>query len=129
MSQDRPLEVKLPSNFTQDHHDALLSYLRAERQMYTADWRQLFKAVDLLDKSQVITDEITRTFREVYKELVERPLSDAYIEQLLDSKNVSTESPRLAAGFAQQIRPILENAGLLRRDVPYTLLLQGYCLY
>lgn len=129
MSQDRPLEIKLSTDFTQDHHDALLAYLRVEQYMDTAVWRQLFKAVDLLDKSLVITGELTRTFREVYKELIEMPFSNAYIEQLLDSKNVSTESPRLAARFARQIGPILENAGFLRRDVPYTLLLQGYCLY
>lgn len=65
----------------------------------------------------------------MYDELIALPFADQYIEQLLEAGNVTVESPELAARFARQIRPILQDVGLLRRDVPYGILLQGYCLY
>jgi hypothetical protein len=39
------------------------------------------------------------------------------------------ESPALSANFARQIRPVLQEAGFWRREVPSSILLQGYCLY
>ena len=51
------------------------------------------------------------------------------IEELLETNNVSAESERIAAHFARQIKSVLEDAGLLNRQVSYSLLLYGYCLY
>lgn len=47
----------------------------------------------------------------------------------METEDLSVEGSRLAAQYARQIRPVLQSAGLLKRDVPYSVLLQGYCLY
>lgn len=129
MSQDPPLRIILPSVFTQAYHDALLAYLTDSRGLTTAVWRQLRKGIDLLDEAQVITPTATRTFRQVYEGLIGRPFADHYIQQLLAMSDVIAESPKIAAHYARQIRPILQEADFLKRDVPYSILLQGYCLY
>ncbi len=129
MSQNLPLQIIVSPEFTQAHHDALIAYLTDSRSLNTAVWQQLYKGIDLLDKAQVIMPTATRTFRQVYDELIGMPFANQYIEQLLETDDVIVESPKITAGFARQIRPILQKVGLLRRDVPYSILLQGYCLY
>jgi hypothetical protein len=129
MSQDSPLQFIIPSEFTQEHHDALVAYLTDNRGLNTAVWRQLYEGIDLLDKAQVTTPTATRTFRQVYDELIGRPFANQCIKQLLETSDVVAESPKIAASFAHQIRPILQEAGLLKRDVACSILLQGYCLY
>lgn len=129
MTQDPPLQFIIPFEFTQEHHDALVAYLIDSRGLNTAVWRQLYEGIDLLDKAQVVTPTATRTFHHVYDELIGRPFANQYIEQLLETSDVVAESPKIAASFARQIRLILQEAGLLKRDVPYSILLQGYCLY
>jgi hypothetical protein len=129
MSQPTPLEFILPSEFNQAHHDALITYLRDDRSLQTAVWRLLYQGINLLKDAHVVTEDGTRTFRQVYDELIGRPFANQYIEQLLETENVTVESPKLAAHFARQIRPILQDAGVLKRDKPYSVLLQGYCLY
>ena len=42
---------------------------------------------------------------------------------------MSVESPKITASFARQIRPTLQKEGFLRRDEPYGVILQCYCLY
>ena len=39
------------------------------------------------------------------------------------------QSPALTAGFAGQIAPVLEQAGVLAQDVPQSYLLFAYCVY
>lgn len=129
MSQNPSLRIAISPEFTQAHHDALIAYLTDSRGLNTAVWQQLYQGIDLLDKAQVVTPTATRTFRQVYGELIGMPFANQYIEQLLKTNDVVVESPKITAGFARQIRPILQEAGLLRRDVPYSILLQGYCLY
>lgn len=123
------LKFVIPSKFTQKHHDALMAYLTDNRSLSTVIWRQLYQGIDQLDKAQVMTSTATQTFHQVYDELIARPLANQYIQHLLATKDVLAESPQAAASFARQIRPILEKNGLLKREVPYSVLLQGYCLY
>jgi hypothetical protein len=101
MSHDSPREIVIPTGFTQEHHDALLAYLIEARNLNTAVWRQLYKGIDQLDEAQVITENATKTFSQIYEELVERPFANLYNEQLLETKDVSRESPGLAANFAR----------------------------
>jgi hypothetical protein len=129
MNEDPLLQFIIPDQFEQAHYDALFAYLRDDRFLKTAVWRQLYNGIDLLDNAQVITEPTTRTFRQVYDELVDRPFANQYIEELLETNNVSAESERIAAHFARQIKPVLQDAGLLNRQVSYSLLLYGYCLY
>lgn len=129
MSPEQPLQFSIPPEFTQKHHDALMTYLTDSRSLNTAVWQHLFQGINLLDVAQVSTPTITQNFRQVYGELIERPFANQYIQQLLETKNVMAESPALSANFARQIRPILQEAGLWRREGPSSILLQGYCLY
>jgi hypothetical protein len=129
MSQNPSLQIIVSPEFTQAHHDALIAYLADSRSLNTADWQQLYRGIDLLDRAQVITLNGIQTFRQVYDELIAQPFANQCIEQFLNTSDVVAESSKITAGFARQIRPILQKAGLLRRDVPYTILLQGYCLY
>lgn len=129
MSPEQLLQISFPSRFTQAHHDALMAYLADSRDLNTAVWRQLYQGIDLLDSAQVITPHSTRTFRQVYDEFIARPFANPYIEQLLRTSDIVADSPQIAASFARQIRPILEESGHLRREVPESIVLQGYCLY
>ncbi|MCB8978647.1 MAG: hypothetical protein H6657_14600 [Ardenticatenaceae bacterium] len=129
MSPEQSLQFHIPPEFAQKHHDALITYLSDSRNLNTAVWQHLFQGINLLDVAQVSTPTITQNFRQVYGELIERPFANQYIQQLLETKNVMAESPALSANFARQIRPILQEAGFWRREVPSSILLQGYCLY
>jgi hypothetical protein len=129
MSHDPSLRFVVPPEFSREHHDALMAYLTDSRGLSTTDWRQVFDGIDLLDKAQVTTIKTTRTFRQVYDELIRRPFANKYIEQLLETKSVVAESPKIAANFARQVRSVLQEADLLKRDEPYSILLQVYCLY
>jgi hypothetical protein len=129
MSQNPSLRFVVPPEFTQEHHDALIAYLTDSRGLSTTVWRLVFDGIDLLDKAQVFTTTTMRTFRQVYDELIRRPFADKYIEQLLETRNVIAESPKITATFSRQISHILQEAGLLKRDEPYSVLLQIYCLY
>jgi hypothetical protein len=46
MSQDSPLEIVLPTEFTQEHHDALLVYLVEARFLDTAVWRPFYFSIE-----------------------------------------------------------------------------------
>ncbi len=129
MSQNPSLHFIIPSEYNQKHHDALIAYLTDNRSLNTAVWRHLYKGIDLLDKAQATTTNVKRTFQQIYDELIGEVFANQYIEQLLATEDVIAESPRITANFARQIRPILQNAGFLNRDVPASVLLQGYCLY
>lgn len=129
MSPEQFLQFSIPSEFTQKHHDALMTYLTDSRSLDTVVWQHLFHGIDLLDTAQVSTPSVTQTFRQVYGELIERPFANQYIQQLLETKDVMAESPALSANSARQIRPILQEAGFWKREVPSSILLQGYCLY
>ncbi|MCL4872135.1 MAG: hypothetical protein KJ063_24515 [Anaerolineae bacterium] len=129
MSLEQALQISIPSRFTQAHHDALMAYLADSRGLATTAWRLVYQGIDLLDSAQVVTPHSTRTFRQVYDELIARPFANPYIEQLLQTRDVIADSPQIAASFARQIRPNLEESGPLSREVPESILLQGYCLY
>jgi hypothetical protein len=129
MGEELSLEIILPAGFNQQHYDALLAYLKSDQYLDPTVWRHLFQGVDLLNEAHVVTQDVSRTFRQVYDQLIDRPFADQFIAQLLATKDISKESPGLTAQFARQIKPILQEAGLLHRDAPLSILLQGFCLY
>ena len=129
MSQEQSLQFVIPTEFNQAHHDALMAYLSDNRNLDTDVWRLVYKGIDLLAEAQVSNQDTTQTFRQVYDEFIRGPLANQFIEQLLETSNVAAESPQITARFARQIRNVLHEAGLLTRDAPFSVLLQGYCLY
>jgi len=129
MSPEHSLQIIIPDEFTQEHQDALMAYLIDNRGLNTAVWQQLYKGIDILDKALVVASNATRTFRQAYDEFIGQPFASQYIEQLLATRDVIAESPKITASFAREIRPTLEEAGLLKPRVTDVVLFQGYCLY
>lgn len=129
MSPEQPLQITLPTEFEQVHHDALIAFLTDNRRLNSETWRHLYVGIDLLSRAEVISGNSRRTFKQTYADLIDKPLSNSFIEQLLKTKNVLTESPKISATFARKITPLLQENGLLSREVPTSVLLQGYCLY
>jgi len=123
------MKIILPSTLTKKHQDALQKYLRGNPQYGTSIWETVYEAIDILSQTQVITEQTTRTFRQIYTEYVERPFAEPYIEQLLASDNVTKENLHIAAVFARKIIPSLQQANLLGKAWPQSLLLSTYCVY
>ena len=128
MSPEKPLQIILPAEFEQVHHDALIAFLTDNRRLNSETWRHLYVGIDLLSRAEVISGNSRRTFKQTYSDLINKPFSNPFIEQLLDTSDVLVESPKITATFARKITPLLQENGLLRRDVPISFLLQGYCL-
>ena len=123
------MKFVVPSAFTRNHQFALKGYLGNPPQYNTPLWETIYEAIDLLETAQVLTDQSTWTFRQLYAEYVERPFANKYIEQLLATDNVSKDNARIAALFARQIVPTLQQAGLLGKELPESWLLLTYCVY
>jgi hypothetical protein len=123
------MKLVIPPAFTKKHEVALRTYLSRNPQYDAAVWETVYQAIDLLAQAQVGVEEVTRTFKQVYVEYVERPFADKYIEQLLDSRDVAKDSPGIAAVFARQIVPTLQKANLFGKEQPQSWLLLTYCVY
>ena len=123
------MSINLPGNFTKTHQTILLTYLQSERRLAPDEWKLLYKAIDLLDRARASAIEGQRTFRQIYEQHIDLHLADLYIEQLLNLEDVVAGSPALTATFARQIKPILERAELVQRQVPESWLLLAYCVY
>ena len=125
------LTFRFPTDLTEAHKAAVLTYLRDDRRLGRDRWRLLYQGIDLLDKARVTTLRSGggRSFHQIYGREIDLGLADPYIEQLLALSDVVAESPALTAAFARRIRPTLERAGLVRREVPESWLLLAYCVY
>lgn len=123
------MQIILPTSFSKQHEQAFTAYLTDSRRLTSASWRLLFEAVDLLGQAVIVEENTTCTFRQVYNELIDEPFADEFINKLLTLKNITKQSPALTAVFARRISPILEQAGLLNREMPQSWLLLAYCVY
>ena len=123
------MQFIIPNAFTKNHEQVLAIYLSGSQRLSTAEWRQLYEAINLLGSAQIIQDDKSRTFKQIYEELVGRPFPTEYINQLLATKNVVQDAPKITAVFARQIKPILEKADLLQREDPQSWLFLIYCVY
>lgn len=87
------------------------------------------EAFDLLDQAVLIIDRGRYTFRVLYQQLVDRPMADAYLGELLKLRDVKEESPALWSRFARQIVSEFSQRGWHQSDMPETRLLLSYLLY
>ncbi len=129
MSGDTKTQIILPATFTQEHERVLTIYLSDDRRLDTASRQMLYEAIDLLSQAEVKSNTSSSTFRQIYDKYVDQPFANAYFEGLLALSDASTQSPALAAEFARQVAPALEQAGILVKDVPQSYLLFAYCVY
>lgn len=123
-----PLSIELPSDFGVTHEQAVSDYL-ANRLRGRDAWALAFAAVDLLEQAVLVTDTSRASFRSVYREVVDRPLADAYIDELLALSDIQAESPLLWARYARRIVQDVAERGWRRSEVPETRLLLAYLLY
>ncbi len=127
-SQQCPV-VQIPTDFLPSHRAALYTYMTNDRQLTQSKWRTLYKAIDILDKAQIMVAGRFRTFRQVYQERMDSVFADPYIARLLELEDVPGQSPALMAAFARRASTAIKESGLIRRDNPDSWLLWAYCIY
>jgi len=123
------MQIILPKAFTAEYQDVLTRYLVDDRLLNPAEWRLLYQGIDILNTARIQTDAGAETFRQAYHHQIDAGFATPYLERLLALEDVETQSPALIAEFARRIAPHLQQAGLLRPDVPSSRLLYVYCIY
>jgi hypothetical protein len=123
------LQVLLPAEFHEQHRKIVLEYVRRGHEFGRVEWRQAIIAFDLLKNAAVLTDHGLLPFPVIYRQHIERPYSDDFIEQLYLAEQAAAASVGLWAKVARAIEPRLAQAGLSRPDLPGTRLIVAYCLY
>ncbi len=68
-------------------------------------------------------------FPVVYRQHVEEPYADDFIEALYLAERVEAASVSQWAAVARELEPRLAQVGLSRPDFPATRLIVAYCLY
>ncbi|WP_129678023.1 hypothetical protein [Candidatus Chloroploca sp. Khr17] len=119
------LHIELPAAFDAIHERAVTDYL-TDRVSGSAAWARVFAAMDVLEAAFLIVETERLSFRAVYTLLVDRPLADVYIADLLALQDVRQESPALRARYARRIGQSLVERGWRR---PETRHLFAYLLY
>lgn len=119
------ISIELPETFDTTHEQAVIAYL-TDRVAGAPAWARVFTAFDLLEAAVLVVEEKRLSFRAVYTLLVDRPLADAYLADLLALQDVYQESPALQARYARMIGQSLADRGWRR---PETRLLYAYLLY
>lgn len=123
------MRIEIPETFTSHSQMILTRYLTDDRSLRPTEWRLLYEGIDLLGEAHIQTDEGVLSFEQLYQRHVDAHFATDYLSQLLTLTDVEAQSPALVAEFARQIAPRLEQAGLLRPDVPQTWLFYAYCIY
>jgi hypothetical protein len=77
----------------------------------------------------VLTDQGLLPLPVIYRQHVEEPCADEFIEALYRAERVEAMGVSRWAAVARAIAPRLTQAGLFRPDVPATRLIVAYCLY
>ena len=122
------VHVELPPEFTVVHEHVVTDYL-ADRVVGRAAWTMVFTAFDLLARAILVTSTHRISFRALYLEVVDQPLADAYIEDLLTLGDVRQESPALWARYARRIVQQVAQRGWRSAADVETRLLLAYLLY
>lgn len=122
------MRIELPQAFTIAHERAVADYL-ADRIGGRAAWAMAFAAFDLLDNAILVTDTGQVAFRALYREVVDLPLADAYIYDLLTLNDVRHESPPLWARYARRVVQEVTQRGWRSPNILETRLLLAYLLY
>jgi len=119
------LHIELPAVFDATHERAVADFL-TDRVSGSAAWARVFAAFDVLEAAALVVDTEQLSFRAVYTLLVDQPLADAYLTDLLALQDIHQESPALRARYARVIGQSLADRGWRR---PKTRLLYAYLLY
>lgn len=119
------LHIEQPAAFNATHDRAVIDFL-TDRVSGSAAWARVFAAMDVLEDAFLIVETERLSFRAVYTLLVDRPMADDYIADLLALQDVRQESPALRARYARAIGQSLADRGWRR---PETRLLYAYLLY
>jgi hypothetical protein len=122
-------QVLLPAEFRQEHWHIVLNFARRGHEFGRAEWRAVIAAFDLLKNAAVLADRGLLPFPFIYRQQVEEPYADEFIEALYEAEDVAAASIRLWATVARAIESRLAQAGLYRPEVPATRLIVAYCLY
>jgi hypothetical protein len=122
-------QVLLPAEFLERHQRIVLEFVRRGHEFGRDEWRQAIVAFDLLKNAAVLTDRGLLPFPVIYRQHIEEPYADDFIEQLYLTEQVEAVSVRRWAIVARAIEPRLAQVGLSRPDVPATRLTVAYCLY
>jgi len=122
-------QVLLPAEFHEQHRRIVLEFVRCGHEFGRDEWRQAIVAFDLLKNAAVLTDRGLLPFPVIYRQHVEEPYADDFIEALYLAARVDEASISRWATVARDVGPRLAQVGLLRPDVPATRLIVAYCLY
>jgi len=107
----------------------VLEFARRGHEFGRDEWRQAIVAFDLLKNAAVLTDRGLLPFPVIYRQHIEEPYADDFIEALYLAARVGEASVSRWATVARAIGPRLAQVGLSQPDVPATRLIVAYCLY
>ena len=123
------LQVLLPAEFREQHRRVVLEFAWRGHEFGRNEWRQAIVAFDLLKNGAILTDRGLLPFPVIYRQHVEGPYADDFIELLYTAARIDVAGVSRWATVAREIRPRLTEAGLFRPDLPSTRLIVAYCLY
>ena len=122
-------QILLPAEFHEQHRRIVLEFIQRGHEFGRDEWRQAIVAFDLLKNAAVLTDRGLLPFPVIYRQYIEEPYADAFIEQLYLADQVATAGVSQWAKVARAVEPRLAQTGLSRADVTATRLIVAYCLY
>jgi hypothetical protein len=122
-------QVLLPAEFQERHRRIVLEYARHGHMFGLDKWRLVIEAFDLLKNAAVMRGKVLEPFPVIFRQHVEEPHADEFIQTLYRAKQVDAAGIEQWAIVARGIKPRLMQAGLFRPDLPSTRLIVAYCLY
>lgn len=123
------IEIKLHTALTQDESYLLARYLRNRHRFSRPEWQMLRAIIGQLERSQVVYQKRRLTFKQFYKQMIDRPYAHAFLQQLYNLTNIMQEGPKLQAATNKKIIQWLRQAGFVDTQTDYASYLVAYCLY
>jgi hypothetical protein len=96
-------QVLLPAEFREQHRRIVLEFARRGHEFARDEWRQAIVAFDLLKNAAVLTDRGLLPFPVIYRQHVEEPYADDFIEALYLAERVDVASVSQWATVARDI--------------------------
>ena len=106
-------QVLIPAEFHEQHRQIVLEFARRGHEFGRDKWRQAIVAFDLLKNAAVLTDRGLLPFPVIYRQHVEEPYADDFIEALYLAARVDEASISRWATVARDVGPRLAQVGLL----------------
>lgn len=119
------LHIEIPPTFDATYERAVADFL-TDRVSGSTAWAKVFAAFDVLESAILVVGTERWSFRTVYTFLVDQPMANTYLADLLALQDVRQESAALRARYARTIGQSLVDRGWRR---PGTRLLYAYLLY